>query len=830
MRTQIRHLALATGAAAIMTATAFVLILAMSGVAHAALVKMSPTKLTRTAERVVVADVWSVKARHVRPRSGAGWGTIVTVVRLRVADTLKGTAPRWITLRVPGGSADGRTRVVEDAPGFYPGERCLVFLDAHGVVGWRQGVVPVVDGQVEAWSMSIPTARRQIAAVAAGKVVRISAAAPTAPQPSLSVTEQIPAGLPASTPAAPASELAGVAPRGASQATLLSDGFEGTMAAWTLSGTPAWGLTTYRANGGAKSAYCAQGSVAAPGPYPVNSNNWMIAGPYDLSDATAASLAFDRWCALGAGDSFYYGFSTNGSSFSLRGWTAASTGAWSPVSQDLSNVSGTSYLGQPAVWIAFRFASDGATTAEGAHIDNVVLSKTVASATDPAITGISPGSASAGTGTNVTVSGTNFGASQGTGSVTFYYNSTDRITAPIVSWSDTQIVCTVPTGTVKGYPASAASGPVIVTPNAGVASSGYAFTVTFSYGGVKWASPAVTYTINANCVDTTGETAAIDAACPAWNPPALWTLSRAGANSLTAKPASSNGSHDIFWSQTSLGSGVLAVNQYWYSGSTMVDSDIAFNDADFTWGDGTIAGTYDIQTVATHELGHSINLRDLYGSGDSGDIMYGYCGSGPGGVKRTLSADDTAGVVWVYGARPAMSGMMKVSSDAAWSTIATVTLDSAIANATQMRFSNDASAWSGWEAYAAAKAGWALAAGDGAKTVYGQYRDAGGNAYSSTDTIGLDQTPPVTTDNADGLPHQVFTVVFSASDATSGVALTQYRIDGGSWKTSTGDGLRLAIFHKRSGFVRGAHTVEYRSTDAAGNLETIKSCQVILGS
>ena len=48
MRTQIRHLALVTGAAVIMTATAFVLMLAMSGVAHAALVKMSPTKLTRT--------------------------------------------------------------------------------------------------------------------------------------------------------------------------------------------------------------------------------------------------------------------------------------------------------------------------------------------------------------------------------------------------------------------------------------------------------------------------------------------------------------------------------------------------------------------------------------------------------------------------------------------------------------------------------------------------------------------------------------------------------------------------------------------------------------
>ena len=828
MRAQTRHLTAFTGAAVAMTALACAFLLALTGSADAALVQMSPTKLTQTAERIVVADVWSVKAQHVRPHSGAGWGTIVTVVRLRVADTLKGRAPRWISLRIPGGSADGRTRVVEDAPGFYPGERCLLFLDAHGVVGWRQGVVPVVDGRVEAWNMSLSTAGRKIAGVVAGNAVRFSAAPPAELRPSIAITEQIPAGA-AAEPSAPASEPDRSGARGATQSTLLSDNFEGTMAAWSLFGTPAWGQTTYRNNGGTKAAYCAQGSVAAPGPYPLNFNNWMIAGPYNLSDATAASLAFDAWFALGAGDSLNFGFSTNGSNFMLAGWTAVSSGAWSHVNQDLSNFFTTNYLGQPAVWIAFRFASDAATTAEGAYVDNVVLTKTVTSVTDPAITSITPGSASAGTGTNVTIAGANFGASQGAGAVTFYYRGSDRITAPIVSWSDTQIVCTVPTGTVNGYPGSAASGPVIVTTGAGAASAGYGFTVTFSYGGVKWASPAVTYTINANCVDTTAETAAIDAACPTWNPPALWTLTRAGTNATTTLPIASNSSRDIFWAQTSLGSGVLAVNQYWYAGSTIVDSDIAFNDADFTWGDGTVAGTYDIQTVATHELGHTVNLRDLYGTGDAADIMYGYSGSGPGGVKRALSADDDAGVVWVYGARPPMSGAMKANGDAVWSTSATVTLSSAILNATQMRFSNDNAAWSGWEAYAAARAGWTLAAGDGAKTVYGQYKDAGGNVYASTDTIGVDQTAPVTTDNADALPHQSFTVVFTPTDATSGVASTEYRVDGGPWTQSSGEGPRLALRRKRARVLPGPHTVQYRSTDAAGNVELIKTCTVILG-
>jgi hypothetical protein len=50
----------------------------------------------------------------------------------------------------------------------------------------------------------------------------------------------------------------------------------------------------------------------------------------------------------------------------------------------------------------------------------------------------------------------------------------------------------------------------------------------------------------------------------------------------------------------------------------------------------------------------------------------------------------------------------------------------------QMRFSNDSTTWSTWEACAATKTGWDLTAGgggaaEGTKTVYVQYRDAAGN-------------------------------------------------------------------------------------------------------
>lgn len=84
----------------------------------------------------------------------------------------------------------------------------------------------------------------------------------------------------------------------------------------------------------------------------------------------------------------------------------------------------------------------------------------------PAITGISPTSGPAGT--QVTISGTNFGSSQGASTVTF--NGT---TATAVSWSLTTIVATVPPG--------ATSGSVVVTVG-GVSATGPNFTVLPTVG------------------------------------------------------------------------------------------------------------------------------------------------------------------------------------------------------------------------------------------------------------------------------------------------------------------------------------------------------------
>ena len=60
---------------------------------------------------------------------------------------------------------------------------------------------------------------------------------------------------------------------------------------------------------------------------------------------------------------------------------------------------------------------------------------------------------------------------------------------------------------------------------------------------------------------------------------------------------------------------------------------------------------------------------------------------------------------------------------------------------------------------------------------------AGNWGPTRTMAVRIDTTTPATTDNADGKVHQSFTLQLTADDVLSGVAGTQYRIDGGSWRT-----------------------------------------------
>jgi len=261
----------------------------------------------------------------------------------------------------------------------------------------------------------------------------------------------------------------------------------------------------------------------------------------------------------------------------------------------------------------------------------------------PSITNILPSSASAGTNSIVRITGNNFGAVRGSGKVLFFYKSGEpKIESTnYQSWSDTQIECEVPIGIINDYPASASSGPVTVSTASGT-SAGYNFDITFSYGGVKWsgASPLIPLRINENTNDITGEGNEVITAASTWT--------NAGANfgfyydgTTTNTDATSDGKNQILWGTTS---GSLATAYYWYVGNNLVEADIVFNDG-YNWSkDGS---QYDVQSIALHELGHWLNLRDLYGGLDSDKIMYGISYSSA--IKRTLTNSETDGIKYIYG-------------------------------------------------------------------------------------------------------------------------------------------------------------------------------------
>jgi hypothetical protein len=104
---------------------------------------------------------------------------------------------------------------------------------------------------------------------------------------------------------------------------------------------------------------------------------------------------------------------------------------------------------------------------------------------------------------------------------------------------------------------------------------------------------------------------------------------------------------------------------------------------------------------------------------------------------------------------------------------------------------------------------------DGIYTVQGRVTDIAGNVTNISQTIHIDSTPPVVgtpvltgTSGLNGWYTSSVGVSVSATDATSGVASTQYSVDGGAWQTTAPT------------LLDGVHTVQIKVTDNAGNVST----------
>jgi hypothetical protein len=267
------------------------------------------------------------------------------------------------------------------------------------------------------------------------------------------------------------------------------------------------------------------------------------------------------------------------------------------------------------------------------------------------ISAITPASASAGTGTLITISGSNLGISLGT--PYFYYKNYEYYgcSSCVSSWSDSDVVVNVPVFKASnGYSASAGSGPVYLTSPAGDKSNSFPFSVTFSYGGIKWTgdSPDVEFKVNPDGNDAVLK--AVHDAANTWNavPNKRFTFNFAGTT--PAVKIATNQINEIIWAD--LQYGVIGQTSIRSSRGVITECDIAFN-TKFKW--STDAATpndaMDVHTIALHEMGHWLNLRDLYGNvpgypSDTDKIMYGYGGNGT--QKRNPTLYDDMGMRYIY--------------------------------------------------------------------------------------------------------------------------------------------------------------------------------------
>jgi alpha-L-rhamnosidase len=127
---------------------------------------------------------------------------------------------------------------------------------------------------------------------------------------------------------------------------------------------------------------------------------------------------------------------------------------------------------------------------------------------------------------------------------------------------------------------------------------------------------------------------------------------------------------------------------------------------------------------------------------------------------------------------------------------------------------------SGWQAYV----GPVAVSGEGRHALSFRASDAAGNTSGArTLPVWIDATAPTTelgvTQKADD-EGSAATLSFGAEDALSGVAETAYRVDGGDWMVA--DGGPIAITGA------GDHSVEFASTDVAGNPEVMRKVTVTL--
>lgn len=127
----------------------------------------------------------------------------------------------------------------------------------------------------------------------------------------------------------------------------------------------------------------------------------------------------------------------------------------------------------------------------------------------------------------------------------------------------------------------------------------------------------------------------------------------ATTSQLSADTAAPDNQNEVYFADIS-DSSAIAVTIVWgvfggpISGRQLVEWDQVYDDVTFDWSADAagVPGKMDVDNIATHELGHSVGLGDLYNSCTE-ETMYGYSAATET-KKRNLNAGDIAGINTLY--------------------------------------------------------------------------------------------------------------------------------------------------------------------------------------
>jgi PKD repeat protein len=305
-----------------------------------------------------------------------------------------------------------------------------------------------------------------------------------------------------------------------------------------------------------------------------------------------------------------------------------------------------------------------------APFTTAVGQKVIGSNSTAAITGISPTTITAGTFSVLTITGSGFGATQGTSFVEFKNADDGGATfiqphsSQYVSWSATQIQVMVPTkaSTLSG---TAGTGQVRVTVAGSPTLSAQTLTVSYGHLNAGYTGTAVPVQVrNTRHVTLNGAggitwrlysgfdanasaKASFLRAFQTWR--CATYINWVTGTTTTVNAIASDGINIArFDIGTELPTGVLGrCTSYWsgcFTGTVInyyvSELDICFDDAT-NWQFGTALATgtqYDFESVAVHELGHGHQLSHVI---NSADVMHYSIANAQN--KRTLNVDDING-------------------------------------------------------------------------------------------------------------------------------------------------------------------------------------------